>query len=439
MAVPRVWIADQGNNQVGGANPNNRILEIDPVNHKNPPDAQGDVIILKTLPSPAAAFLDELDLDDQQRLWTVVKQTSDQVTDGCRRIDKETGAVQVSITPTFPGEGPGSLVYLEGLAFDGSSLWLTGVQQNGGPNVLTRVDPLTGSRVAPFDTGPGKVNIPGNVCQGLLYDPSGTGYLWHSDVQQRIIYKLDIANNFAVVKQFAVPSFPPKGMAWMGGKIWVAAPFSGIWEIDPASGASNGGAVKLFNTPQWNLDGIAILEEPPGPKIVVTPTVVERSVWIGDDPANSSFQISNGGDGTLNYTVSETTPWLGVSPESGSSTGEADTITITYQGVSGFTAGLYEAAITVASPGAFNSPQQVIVRLTVETVRPDHDGDGDVDLRDFGQFQLCISGAGITSPPGCNYARLDLDTDVDATDLLIFRNCLSGESAPANPACDDLP
>src|SRR5690242_6258750 len=43
MAAPRVWLADQGDNQGHG----NRLLEIDAVNKKNPPDADGDVIILR--------------------------------------------------------------------------------------------------------------------------------------------------------------------------------------------------------------------------------------------------------------------------------------------------------------------------------------------------------------------------------------------------------
>ena len=66
----------------------------------------------------------------------------------------------------------------------------------------------------------------------------------------------------------------------------------------------------------------------------------------------------------------------------------------------------------------------------------DFDGDGDVDMADFGHFQLCMTGPDtIQTNPACLDARLDADSDVDADDLTIFRNCLSGPNVPASPEC----
>ena len=59
----------------------------------------------------------------------------------------------------------------------------------------------------------------------------------------------------------------------------------------------------------------------------------------------------------------------------------------------------------------------------------DFDGDGDVDLSDFTQFQLCFGGSNNppapTCPPGVN-ADLDGDGDVDLADFLIFQQNFTG-------------
>ncbi len=447
-AQPRAWIADQGNNQVGGANPNNRILEIDPANKKIPPDPDGtDVIVLNTLTSPALSFLDELDLDDDENMWCVVKDDSDQDPDGIVRIDKDTGVVQVArLTVNLPGEAFGT--YLEGLAWDGEGLWITGVRQGLTGNVLTRVSPVDAAQIAPFLTGTlaGRygVNIPGGIAQGLLYDPSGTGYLWHSDVGVDKLYKLDISrltdgnpgndDNLSVA-EFQMPFDNPKGLAWMEDRIWIAAPFGGIWEFDPQSGQTQ----KLFNTPAWNLDGIAVLAEPPGPRIDLAPTQINRTIWIGDAAPIDMFTVTNGSaEGTLNYTIEDDAAWMHVDPAAGQSLDEPDTISINYDGEEDLPAGVYEATITVSSLDAYNSPQTVTATLTIETVAPDLDGDADVDLSDYGLLQACYGSLGPSpSNPVCVRADFNGDGFVDANDFGVLQACLSGSNVPADPGCDD--
>ncbi len=69
-------------------------------------------------------------------------------------------------------------------------------------------------------------------------------------------------------------------------------------------------------------------------------------------------------------------------------------------------------------------------------VRPDFDGDGDVDLSDFGHLQGCMSGVNVVqNNPLCGDARLDADTDVDAADYAIFQGCMSGPNIAADPNC----
>lgn len=441
-AAPRVWVADQGDNQGG----NNRILEIDPINRKIPPDNQGDAIVLDVVPSPALTFLDELTFDRNKRMWCVVKDSPTQDPDGAGLIDPlvDPAVVLRTIRPTFPSEPLGGI--LEGLAFDGDGLWLTAVRQNLSGNMLTRVCPVTGNRTAPFDAGPlgaaGKVNIPGTVAQGLLYEaPSsggGHGYLWHSDVQAKKIWRLDIGrlfdadptnDNDLAVAEFSVP-FGPKGMDWMGGKIWVASPHNGIYEFEPQTGAT----VKLFSTPLWNLDGLAILDLQ-SPLMRVSPEELALQTWIGSDAASSSFTLRNAGPGTMTYSVNVDAPWLDVTPAGGSVQSEPAEITLSGQ-TAGLKAGTYSTTIVVSSPEAINSPQEISVLLTIQTVGPDLDGDADVDQEDFGLLQACYSGEGIAPADGCSAADFDGDDDVDVADFLIFIDCGTRPGEPASPGCD---
>jgi alpha-glucosidase len=66
----------------------------------------------------------------------------------------------------------------------------------------------------------------------------------------------------------------------------------------------------------------------------------------------------------------------------------------------------------------------------------DVDRDDDVDQTDFGSFQACLSGAGVTqADPACAGTHLDADTDVDEADLAIFLQCMTGPGITGDPAC----
>ena len=84
----------------------------------------------------------------------------------------------------------------------------------------------------------------------------------------------------------------------------------------------------------------------------------------GPDPASQSLEIWRAGEGTLEWTVSETAGWLSLSPVSGTSNGEHDPVTLTVS-VDGLAPGSYDTTITIEDPGALNSPQTVPVSLVV--------------------------------------------------------------------------
>jgi len=84
----------------------------------------------------------------------------------------------------------------------------------------------------------------------------------------------------------------------------------------------------------------------------------------GSNPPTQTLQIWNSGSGTLGWSVSDNAAWLSLSPTTGSSTGETDTVIVSVD-ISGMTAGSYNATITISAPGATNTPQTVPVNLTI--------------------------------------------------------------------------
>jgi hypothetical protein len=177
------------------------------------------------------------------------------------------------------------------------------------------------------------------------------------------------------------------------------------------------------------------------PIIQVSPTLFEPEATEGENVVGQhSFTVANSGGGALDYTITDDADWLYVNPSSGGSTGEADTINIGYS-TAALDDGEYTATIAVAATGATNTPQTVTVNLTVHPplyAPCDFDRDTDVDQEDFGTFQLCYSGPGITqSKPDCAGARLDRDDDVDTEDFVRFMRCATMPGSPADVNCAD--
>lgn len=82
----------------------------------------------------------------------------------------------------------------------------------------------------------------------------------------------------------------------------------------------------------------------------------------GANPQSQTFTISNTGGGTLSWSITDDAGWLSVNPTSGTTTTETDTITVSVD-ITGLSANTYTATITISTPGAIETSQQIPVTL----------------------------------------------------------------------------
>lgn len=130
--------------------------------------------------------------------------------------------------------------------------------------------------------------------------------------------------------------------------------------VSQYSSGSSGGTIIRADAVKWQIVG------PQPPTITLSPATLTPSCEQGSNAASQTFTVQNTGGSTLSYSISDNQTWLSVTPASGTSTGEADTITVNYA-TSGLSAGTYNATITVSDPNATNNPQTIAVTLTVST------------------------------------------------------------------------
>ncbi len=99
----------------------------------------------------------------------------------------------------------------------------------------------------------------------------------------------------------------------------------------------------------------------PPANLVLDPTALTFSTYeTGPNPANQMFNVNSDGD-PVDFTSSESIPWLSASPSSGN-TPQAITVSIDN---SGLTEGQYVDSIMVSSTMAPNSPQYEVVTVNV--------------------------------------------------------------------------
>lgn len=137
----------------------------------------------------------------------------------------------------------------------------------------------------------------------------------------------------------------------------------------------------------------------PSPTIGLSPASLSFTAVQGaGNPAAKSVNITNGGAGTLTWSIADNAAWLTLSPASGTTTTETDPISVTVN-TSGLTAGTYSAMITLtATGGATNTPQTVPVTLTVSAPATSSatltwNANTDADLAGYKVYRATASGA----------------------------------------------
>jgi hypothetical protein len=110
------------------------------------------------------------------------------------------------------------------------------------------------------------------------------------------------------------------------------------------------------------------------PIITVGPASLAFSAQqSGANPASQTLSLWNSGTGTLTWSATDSADWLILSPTSGSSAGETDNIVLSVD-ISGMNAGSYAALVTISAPEAANTPQTVVVNLTINPPVEEEDG-----------------------------------------------------------------
>ena len=135
----------------------------------------------------------------------------------------------------------------------------------------------------------------------------------------------------------------------------------------------------------------------------------------GTDPADATFTVWNRyAASAMAYSISVDQAWLSVAPSSGSSSGEYDTMIVSFDNT-GLSDGEYTATITISAPGAIGTPKTIAVTMTVTPPGPLHDYGDDFEPYPLGIItnanRICtpLVGAGYIRS---NYIR-SLDNDID--------------------------
>jgi uncharacterized protein (TIGR03437 family) len=126
--------------------------------------------------------------------------------------------------------------------------------------------------------------------------------------------------------------------------------------------ASLTGLLTIQVTATPGTDAITIMAAAPTAVLAASPSSLSFAYTAGGTvPAAQNLSVTNGGSGTLTWTVTSNQTWLSASPASGTA---PSTIAVSVAPAS-LAAGSYSGIVTITSSGASNSPLTVAVALTV--------------------------------------------------------------------------
>lgn len=177
--------------------------------------------------------------------------------------------------------------------------------------------------------------------------------------------------------------------------------------------------------------------KPPTPKLSYSPTSLNFGTVTPGYTGSKIFEIWNSGTGTLSYSFTETSSWItGVSPSSGTSTGERDRITVSID-TTGMSDGAYSAPVSISSNGGSGSVKIYVTvkgipklsynpaSLDFGTVAPGYAGSKTFEVWNSGTGTLTYSFSessswitGVNPPSGTSTGEHDVITvSIDTTGM----------------------
>jgi len=158
-----------------------------------------------------------------------------------------------------------------------------------------------------------------------------------------------------------------------------------------------------------------------------TPSTVKGEIWV-DGSVAASVTLDNGG------VIGQLTPYTQASVDWKGTANNDITVRITAEGNGNPSFGV----------AVVDDIELIMPVVRCHTPFADADDDNDVDVADFGMFQICYTGPNGTLPASPEYCTCfdrpegplnQPDGDVDEADLVIFSNCALGPGIMADPSC----
>ena len=159
---------------------------------------------------------------------------------------------------------------------------------------------------------------------------------------------------------FTRDKYPYQELVWG----YAAYPPSGLWQAVALTLPPN--STVQFPTVGWSPRPSPSHRFSCGPTAVlaVKPTKLMLTTKPGTNSPRAKVRLSDAGTGGFSWSVTTSTPWLTVSPTSGS--GVPATLTVGAN-VSGLAAGVYSGSFSVSANGAQGSPKTVTVVLLISS------------------------------------------------------------------------
>lgn len=213
----------------------------------------------------------------------------------------------------------------------------------------------------------------------ILVQPKNLDYAAYKNGGDPPTQKITVKNNGEGTLKYEITSdkswlsvSPSAGQSKGQSKTHTVSLSSGGLGLGEHTGTLTISDPNASNNPR-TVDVTLKLEEGLPPQIWVNKDNLTFNASIeGGDPPDKELRIKNAGGGKLNYQISSSASWLGISPNSGNSSGQERSHTVQVV-KAGLSVGTYNGTLTIRDSNASNSPYNVNVRFKITSDAPNTD------------------------------------------------------------------